>query len=144
MRKSSHEVSTSKALTHDRAASALDYRGTASTLMNPNLMKMQFQHQRTNKNLPQGAESLSKMSRAYNKTTSGKSREEDFESMSIEEIDCLIEKTQKEIEGALDIKRRILRHKMMTKKAKHKKLQPIEKQLTELREKIEKYEMIKD
>jgi hypothetical protein len=61
------------------------------------------------------------------RTTSAKSRhEEDFEAMSIEEIDVLIEKAHREIEQALDIKRRILKHKMMTKKMKNKKLQPVE------------------
>lgn len=49
---------------------------------------------------------------------SAKSREEDFESMSIEEIECLLEKVQKEIEQNLDIKRRIKKHKMMTRKIK--------------------------
>jgi len=57
--------------------------------------------------------------------------------MSIEEIDCVIEKAQKEIEQALDIKRRILRHKMLTNKIKKKKLEPVETTLAELRWKVE-------
>jgi hypothetical protein len=64
--------------------------------------------------------------------------------MSIEEIDVLIEKAQREIEQALDIKRRILRHKMLTKKIKHKKLEPVEKTLSELRARVELLEEIKD
>ena len=42
--------------------------------------------------------------------------------MSIEEIEVLIEKAQAEVEQALDIKRRIKKHKMMTKKIKNLKL----------------------
>ncbi len=64
--------------------------------------------------------------------------------MSIEEIDVLIEKAQREIEQALDIKRRILKHKMLTKKVKNKKLEPVEKVLFELRERVQKLEIIKD
>mmetsp|Transcript_25580 Transcript_25580/g.19354 ORF Transcript_25580/g.19354 Transcript_25580/m.19354 type:complete len:87 (+) Transcript_25580:73-333(+) len=73
-----------------------------------------------------GFDSASKHSKNY-RTVSGKSRqEEDLESMSIEEIDVLIERAHHEIEQALDIKRRIKRHKMMTKKMKAKKLKPVE------------------
>ncbi len=82
------------------------------------------------------------MSRGY-KTLSGKSRE-DYENMSIEEIDVLLEKAQREIEQALDIKRRIIKHKMLTKKLKLKKLEPVEKALQDLKEKIAKLEIIKD
>jgi hypothetical protein len=38
--------------------------------------------------------------------------------MSIEEIDVLIEKAQREVEGQLDQKRKYLANKMWTKKTK--------------------------
>lgn len=44
----------------------------------------------------------------------------------------------------MDIRRRIIRHKMLTKKLKQKKLEPVERALAELRERIQKLEIIKD
>lgn len=68
----------------------------APTIGNPLLMKMDMQQknmQGSNYRRSQsGVETSSKMSRGY-KTMSGKSKqEEDLESMSIEEIDVLLEK----------------------------------------------------
>ena len=48
------------------------------------------------------------------------------------------------MEQALDIKRRILKHKMLTKKIKLKKLEPVERVLADLRERVAKLEVIKD
>lgn len=42
--------------------------------------------------------------------------------MEIEEIDVLIDKAEREIQQALDIKRRVMRHKLMSNNAKKKKL----------------------
>lgn len=64
--------------------------------------------------------------------------------MSIEEIDVLIEKAHREIDQAIDIKKRIIRHKMLTKKLKAKKLEPVERVIQELRERMSKLEIIKD
>lgn len=119
-------------------------RKDAPTIGNPLMMKMDMQSKKMNKNPHGGIETSSKYSRGY-KTVSGKSRqEEDYEQMSIEEIDCIIEKAQKEIEQAMDIKRRILRHKMLTNKIKKKKLEPVENTLAELRWKVQQLEIIKD
>jgi hypothetical protein len=69
---------------------------------------------------------MSRFSKGHT-TKSGKSKqEENYEEMEIEELDVFIEKAGREIEGNLDLKRRILKHKMLTKKIKHKKLKPIE------------------
>ena len=118
----------------------------APTIGNPLMMKMEFQskQQRTKTGMRSysGYDTSSKMSRGY-KTLSGKSRE-DYENMSIEEIDVLLEKAQREIDQALDIKRRIIKHKMLTKKLKMKKLEPVEMALSDLREKMAKLEIIKD
>eukprot|EP00347_Sterkiella_histriomuscorum_P016619 403352494 len=120
----------------------------APTIGNPLMMKMEYQskQQRMKSALRSysGIDTSSKMSRGY-KTLSGKSKlEEDFEAMSIEEIDVLIEKAQREVDQAIDIRKRILRHKMLTKKLKQKKLGPVEGVINELREKIGKLEIIKD
>ena len=73
-------------------------RKDAPTIGNPLMMKMDMQQKQKNKNPYAGVDSSSKFSRGY-KTVSGKSKqEEDYEQMSIEEIDCIIEKAQKEIE----------------------------------------------
>ena len=45
-----------------------------------------------------GVETSSKISRGYKTVSSKSKQEEDLESMSIEEIDVLIEKSQSEIE----------------------------------------------
>jgi hypothetical protein len=67
----------------------------APTIGNPILMKMDMQSKMQGNNYRRshsGVETSSKISRGY-KTMSGKSKqEEDFESMSIEEIDVLLEK----------------------------------------------------
>ncbi|CDW78193.1 UNKNOWN [Stylonychia lemnae] len=119
----------------------------APTIGNPLMMKMDRQSKSNLKSAlrsSSGHETSSKQSRGY-KTFSGKSKlEEDFEAMSIEEIDVLIEKAQREIDQALDIRRRILRHKMLTKKIKQKKLEPVERVLTDLRQRVQKLEIIKD
>jgi hypothetical protein len=87
---------------------------------------------------------MSRYSKGH-KTTSGKSKqEENYEEMEIEELDVFIEKAGREIDLNLDLKRRILKHKMLTKKIKHKKLKPIELQLSELRQYVSKLEIIKD
>lgn len=120
----------------------------APTIGNPLMMKMEMQSKRDKRQSAvrsySGIDTSSKFSRG-NKTVSGKSRqEEDFESMDIEEIDVLIEKAQREIDQALDIKRRIIKHKMLTKKVKLKKLEPVEKALSDLRERVQKLEIVKD
>lgn len=68
----------------------------APTIGNPLMMKMEYQSKQNRMKSAlrsySGIDTSSKMSRGY-KTLSGKSRlEEDFEAMSIEEIDVLIEK----------------------------------------------------
>lgn len=68
----------------------------APTIGNPVLMKMEMQSKQKQKKSAlrsqSGMDTASRLSRGY-KTVSGKSRfEEDFENMSIEEIDVLLEK----------------------------------------------------
>jgi len=65
-----------------------------------------------------------------------RSKEENFDEMSIEEVDALIMKVQNEIAQCIDIKRRINKHKMMTKKSKNKKLAPIEAELQIMRQRL--------
>lgn len=69
----------------------------APTIGNPLMMKMEYQSKQNRMKSAlksySGIDTSSKMSRGYKTTLSGKSRfEEDFESMSIEEIDVLLEK----------------------------------------------------
>ncbi len=64
--------------------------------------------------------------------------------MNVDEIEALIEKARREIDYNVDIKRRIYRHKMMTKKTKQKKAAPLDKIITELRERVQRLEIIKD
>lgn len=89
------------------------------------MMKMDFQSKKTRGSVlrsASGAETLSRFSKGH-KTTSGKSKqEENYEEMEIEELDVFIERALREIDVNLDLKRRILKHKMLTKKIKHKKL----------------------
>jgi len=73
-----------------------------------------------------------------------RSKEENFDEMSIEEVDALIMKVQNEIAQCIDIKRRINKHKMMTKKSKNKKLAPIEAELQIMRQRLAFLEQIKD
>lgn len=75
----------------------------APTIGNPLMMRMEYQSKQTRAKTGMrsfsGVDTASKMSRGYNKTLSGKSKlEEDFEAMSIEEIDVLIEKAQREVD----------------------------------------------
>lgn len=119
-------------------------RKDAPTIGNPLMMRMDLQSKKgqvgTANRSHSGVETASRVSRNV-RTVSAKSRqEEDFEQMSIEEIEVIIDKVQREIEQALDIKRRINKHKMMTKKIKQKKLQPVEAQLSSLRERADKLE----
>ena len=125
-----------------RAASSSGFiNKDAPTIGNPLMAKMDFL---AGKKSQSGYDTSSKVSRNM-KTVSAKSRqEEDLEQMSIEEIDVLIEKAQREIEHEMDMKRRIKRHKMMTKKMKAKKLKPHEEALVELGERVRKLEVVKD
>lgn len=64
--------------------------------------------------------------------------------MSIEEIDVLIEKAQREVEVWLEQKKKYMANKMWTNKTKSKKVAPINDAIQELRERISKLEIIKD
>ena len=67
----------------------------------------------------------SKRSRGY-RSASHKSREEDIEAMSLEEVECLLERAQKELEVQRDLRRRLVNHKLMSNKVKKKKIKPID------------------
>ena len=109
------------------------------------MMKMERQARRVRGSSHAGEETSSKYSRKHKTNASAKSKaEEDFDSMSIEEIDVLIEKAEREIEVNKELRRKVLKHKMMTKKMKHKKARPFEDAIKELKERVQKLEIIKD
>ena len=64
--------------------------------------------------------------------------------MDIEEIDVLIEKAQHEVDVLMDQRKKYLSNKMWTKKTKQQKVKPLEQAIMELRERIQKLEIIKD
>jgi hypothetical protein len=113
----------------------------APTENNPLLMKMDQQQRKSSV----GFKAFSQSGKSRKKGgTSVMSKVENFEEMSIEEVDALIMKVQNEIAQALDIKKRILKHKMMTKKSKNKKLQPVEQELAVMRQRLAMLDQIKD
>ena len=64
--------------------------------------------------------------------------------MSIEEIDVLIEKAEREMEREEIEKRIIQANKVKTKKQKQKQIAPIQQRIQEIREQIVKLQAIKD
>ena len=64
--------------------------------------------------------------------------------MSIEEIDVLIEKAEREMEKEEMEKRIIQSNKVKTKKQKQKQIAPIQQRIQEIREHIMKLQAIKD
>lgn len=108
-----------------------------------------------------GVETLSRVSRGRLTSKSGRSgysrgsrgsrrsgksgyTEEDYEEMSVEEIDVLLEKAQREVDIKVMEKRKINSNKLWTDNTKKKKKVVIDTEINILREKIRKLDIIRD